>query len=110
MAFHSAWLLVGIAGVLEVVWATLMKQSAGFTKLGYTVATIVTMVASFLLLSQAMRVLPLGTAYAVWTGIGAVGAAVVGIVWLGEPRTAWRILCIGAIVGGIIGLKVASPA
>lgn len=105
-----AWGFVVLAGVLEVVWATLMKQSEGFTRVGATVATVLTMIASFLLLSQAMRTLPLGTAYAVWTGIGAVGAALVGILWLGEPRTAARLVCIVAIVGGILGLKATSGA
>lgn len=105
---YAAWLALGIAGLLEVVWATSMKYSNGFTRLWPSVVTVVTMLASFLLLAQAMRVLPLGTAYAVWTGIGAVGAAIVGIVVLGEPRTALRIAFIAMIVGGIAGLKATS--
>lgn len=104
----SAWVMLGIAGILEVVWATAMKYSEGFTRLWPTVFTVVTMLASFLLLSQSMKTLPLGTAYAVWTGIGAVGAAIVGIFFLGEPRGALRIFFIVAIVGGIAGLKATS--
>lgn len=104
----SPWLLLTIAGLFEVVWATLMKKSDGFTRLGYTIATFATMLVSFLLLAQAMRALPLGTAYAVWTGIGAVGAALVGIVFLNEPRTALRFFFIAAIIGGIAGLKATS--
>lgn len=80
-----AWFLLVIAGLLEIVWAFSMKQSEGFTRLGATSVTLVTMVLSFALLSWSMRTLPLGTAYTVWTGIGAVGAFVVGIVFLHEP-------------------------
>ena len=104
----AAWLALGIAGLLEIVWATSMKYSQGFTRLGPSIVTIMTMLASFLLLSQSMRILPLGTAYAVWTGIGAVGAAIVGILLLGEPRTVPRLLFIAMIIAGIAGLKATS--
>src|SRR5688572_13729751 len=85
-----AWIVLLAAGALEIVWAYYMKQSSGFTRLWPTVITLVTMIASFLLLSIAMRTLPLGTAYTVWTGIGAVGAFAVGVLVLGEPADALR--------------------
>jgi quaternary ammonium compound-resistance protein SugE len=103
-----AWVYLVIAGLLEVAWATAMKYSEGFTKLWPSVATIVLMVISFGLLNQAMKSLPLGTAYGVWTGIGAVGTVLVGILFLGEPRDAVRLLCIVAILAGIVGLKLTS--
>lgn len=102
------WVYLVIAGLLEVAWSTSMKYSEGFTRLGPSVATIVGMAASFGLLSLAMRTLPLGTAYGIWTGIGAVGSVVIGIVVLGEPRDATRILCILLILAGIVGLKLTS--
>lgn len=102
----SAWLLLLVAGVLEIVWSTSMKASAGFSHTLYTVVTLVAAWLSFWLLGLAMKSLPLGTAYAVWTGIGAVGAAVLGMVLFKEPATAARIICILAIVGGILGLKL----
>lgn len=105
-----AWAMLMVAGVLEVVWATAMKQSAGFTRLVPSLVTAVAMLASFALLAAAMRVLPLGTAYAVWTGIGAFGAFVVGIVLLGEAVTPLRLLAASLIVCGILLMKVASPA
>lgn len=103
-----AWFLLVIAGLLEIVWAFSMKQSEGFTRLGATSVTLVTMVLSFALLSWSMRTLPLGTAYTVWTGIGAVGAFVVGIVFLHEPMSAMRILAATLIVGGLVLMKLAS--
>jgi len=103
-----AWVFLGIAGLLEVVWAYFMKISDGFTKPVETVATIVTMGASFWLLSLAMKELPLGTAYAVWTGIGAAGAFVVGIVILGEAANVMRVGSVLLILAGIVGLKLAS--
>ena len=103
-----AWVFLGIAGLLEVVWAYFMKISNGFTKPVETVATIVTMGASFWLLSLAMKELPLGTAYAVWTGIGAAGAFVVGIVILGEAANVMRVGSVLLILAGIVGLKLAS--
>lgn len=104
-----AWVFLGIAGLLEVVWAYFMKISDGFTKPVETVATIVTMGVSFWLLSLAMKELPLGTAYAVWTGIGAAGAFVVGIVVLGEAANVMRVGSVLLILAGIVGLKLASP-
>lgn len=101
-----AWMLLLIAGVLEIVWASSMKASAGFTQHMFTAITLIAALLSFWLLGVAMKSLPLGTAYAVWTGIGAVGAAVLGMVFFKEPATAARILCIAAIVGGIVGLQL----
>lgn len=105
---NLTWPALVAAGLLEVAWATSMKASDGFRRPGLAVLTVALMLASFALLGYAMRSLPLGTAYAVWTGIGAVGAAAVGILVLGEPRTVLRLACIGAIVAGIVGLKLAS--
>jgi len=103
---NRAWTYLIIAGLLEFVWAVGLKQSNGLTKPGPAVVTIVAALLSMYLLSLAMRVLPVGTAYAVWTGIGAVGAAVIGMVWLGESREFWRIVSLVLIVGGIVGLKI----
>ena len=105
-----AWIILAVAGVLEVVWAFAMKQSNGFTRLTPSVVTIGAMIVSFALLSWSMRTLPLGTAYAVWTGIGAVGAFIVGIVVLGEAATPPRILAALLIVAGMALMKVSSPA
>ena len=102
-----AWVFLGIAGVLEVVWAYFMKVSEGFTKPVESTVTIVAMVVSFWLLSIAMKELPLGTAYAVWTGIGAAGAFALGIFVLGEAATPLRIISAALILAGIIGLKLA---
>lgn len=104
-----AWISLTIAGVLEVVWALLMKQSHGFTRLWPSVGTIVFMIASFSLLSFAMRSLPLGTAYMVWTGIGAIGAFLVGVLVLGEPAGALRLTAAVLIVSGLVLMKLASP-
>ncbi|MCR4267896.1 multidrug efflux SMR transporter [Nitratireductor sp. ZSWI3] len=103
-----AWLYLGVAGLLEVAWATLMKESHGFTKLAPTALMAVAMVGSFWLLALAMRSLPLGTAYAIWTGIGAVGAFLVGIAMMGEPVTAGRLLSAALLLAGMIGLKLTS--
>lgn len=103
-----AWIYLLVAGLLEVVWALSMKQSDGFSRLWPSVVTLVTMVASFGLLSVAMRTLPLGTAYTIWTGIGAVGAFVVGIVFLGEQVNAMRIAAAVLIVGGLVLMKLSS--
>ena len=108
--FAMAWVYLVVAGLLEVGWALGLKYSEGFTKLAPSVATIVMMIASFALLSQAVKTLPLGTAYAIWTGIGAVGTALAGMALLGEPRDVIRLVCIGLIVAGIVGLKFVSPA
>ena len=105
-----AWILLLVAGLFEVVWAYYMKQSSGFTRLWPSVITITTMILSFLLLSLAMRTLPLGTAYTVWTGIGAVGAFVVGVAFLGESLTLGRAAAAMLIVAGLILMKVSTPA
>ena len=104
-----AWVLLVIAGLLEVVWAYLMKQSQGFTRLWPSVGAIVFMVASFSLLSYTMRTLPLGTAYVVWTGIGAVGSFLVGMFFLHEPAGLLRILAAALILSGLVLMKLASP-
>lgn len=103
-----AWVYLSVAGILEVVWAFYMKQSAGFTKAVPSAITIVTMIASFALLAIAMKALPLGTAYTVWTGIGAVGAFLVGIMMLGEQATAMRIGAAVLIVSGLVLMKLSS--
>ena len=103
-----AWVYLFAAGVLEVVWAFLMKASAGFTRPWPTVGMVVFMIGSFGLLSLSMRTLPLGTAYAIWTGIGAVGAFAVGALVLGEPPTPLRIAGVGLVASGLIVLKLAS--
>lgn len=102
------WFLLIVAGLFEVGWATSMKLSAGFTRVGPTVVTVVLMIVSFVMLSAAMRVLPLGTAYGVWTGIGAVGSVLVGILFMGEPRDTVRLLCIALILVGIVGLRLSA--
>ncbi|WP_421926143.1 quaternary ammonium compound efflux SMR transporter SugE [Neoaquamicrobium sediminum] len=103
-----AWVYLGFAGLLEIVWASFLKQSEGFTRLTPSVITLVAMVGSFWLLALAMRSLPLGTAYAIWTGIGAVGAFVVGIVVMGEAATLGRILSVALLITGMVGLKLSS--
>lgn len=102
-----AWLMLFIAGLLEVVWALSMKQSDGFTRTGPAIVTIVAMIGSFALLSLAMPSLPLGTAYTIWTGIGAVGSFAVGIIILGEALTPLRIFAGLLIVSGLVMMKVA---
>ena len=102
---NLAWVLLVVAGLLEIVWAVSMKASQGFTKLHFAAITLVAAALSFWLLGLAMRQLPVGTAYAVWTGIGVVGATVLGIALLGEPLSVMRIGCIALIVVGILGLK-----
>ena len=105
-----AWLVLAVAGLLEVVWAYSMKQSEGFTRFWPSFVTLVAALLSFWLLAWSMRVLPLGTAYTVWTGIGAVGAFVVGIVFLGEAANASRLAAAALIVGGLLLMKLSSPA
>jgi len=105
-----AWILLTLAGVLEVVWAFFMKQSHGFTKLGPSIITLVTMIASFALLSISMRSLPLGTAYTIWTGIGAVGAFLLGVLVLGESANPMRILAAVLIVSGLVLMKLSSQS
>jgi quaternary ammonium compound-resistance protein SugE len=104
-----AWLLLVIAGLFEVLWAFTMKQSEGFTRLWPSVITLIAMLVSFGLLSWSMRVLPLGTAYTVWTGIGAVGAFILGILVLGEAASFLRILAAVLIVSGLLLMKLSSP-
>lgn len=104
-----AWILLIVAGLLEVGWAVGLKQTDGFTRLWPSVITMLVMAASFWVLSLAVRTIPLGTGYAVWTGIGAVGVAVVGMALYREPATAARLACIALIVAGIVGLKLTSP-
>lgn len=106
MNHGPAWLILLVAGLCEVGWAVGLKYSDGFSRLGPSVWTLGLMVASVLLLGWSLKSLPLGTAYAVWTGIGAVGTAVCGIMLFGEAKDALRLLCIGLIVAGIFGLKM----
>lgn len=103
-----AWVYLLVAGVLEVGWAYGLKVSEGFSKPIPSILTVIGMVLSFLALSQAIRTLPLGTAYAIWTGIGAVGTVIVGILIFREPADAARLICVGLIVAGVIGLRVVS--
>ena len=103
-----AWLLLLIAGLLEVGWAVGLKYTEGFSRLVPSVLTLLCMTASVGMLGLALKTLPMGTAYAVWTGIGAVGTAILGIVLFGDPAGAARIACIGLIVAGIVGLKLAT--
>ena len=102
------WLYLVIAGVLETVWSTCMKFSEGFTDVKYTIFTVVGMIFSFVFLAQATKSLPLGTAYPVWTGIGALGAVVIGVVMFQEPLTAARIFFVSLLLIGIVGLKATS--
>ncbi len=101
-----AWIYLVLAGLLEVVWAVGLKYSEGFTRLVPSVVTGVAMLGSFWLLATALKSLPLGTGYAVWVGIGAVGTALLGMIVFREPATVARLLCIGLIVAGIVGLKL----
>lgn len=103
-----SWIYLFLAGLLEIVWASFMKQSAGFTRLFPSLVTAVALIASFALLALAMRTLPLGTAYTVWTGIGAVGAFLVGIWVFGEPVNAARLIAAGLIVAGLLLMKFSS--
>jgi quaternary ammonium compound-resistance protein SugE len=105
-----AWTLLALAGVLEIAFAYFLKSSAGFTQPMPALLTVVTGVSSVILLSNALRTLPVGTGYAVWTGIGAAGTAILGIVLLGEAAAPLRMLCIGLILAGVIGLKVVSAS
>ncbi|MBN8510727.1 MAG: quaternary ammonium compound efflux SMR transporter SugE [Burkholderiales bacterium] len=105
-----AWLLLVLAGLFEVAWAIGLKYTEGFTKLWPTVGTLAAMAISLGLLGLAMKTLPVGTSYAVWVGVGAVGTAILGIVLLGEPASIGRIVSLALIVAGIVGLKLSSPA
>lgn len=103
------WIALFAAGLLEVAWAIGLKYSRGFTVLAPSLVTVPAMIGSFLLLSRAMQSIPVGTAYAVWTGIGAAGTALLGIVLFGESRAWPRLLCLGLIVAGIAGLRLTAP-
>lgn len=105
-----AWILLLVAGLLEVGWAIGLKYTEGFTKVGPSVLTLGAMTASVVLLGVAMKSLPVGTSYAVWVGVGAVGTATLGIILFGEPANAGRLVSLGLIVAGIVGLKLATPA
>ena len=104
----TAWLYLTLAGLLEIVWAVGLKYTEGFTRIGPTVVTAVAMAGSVWLLALALKTIPVGTGYAVWTGIGAVGTAVLGIILFAEPASAARLACIALIVAGIFGLKLVS--
>lgn len=101
-----AWVYLLLAGLFEVIWAVKLKDTEGFSKLYPSLITLFAMVLSFILLAQSLKTLPIGTAYAIWTGIGAVGAVIYGIYFLGEPATLIRIGCIALIIIAIIGLKI----
>jgi quaternary ammonium compound-resistance protein SugE len=106
---NVAWILLCIAGLLEIGWAIGLKYTEGFTRPIPSIATALAIVASMALLAWSVRTLPVGTAYAVWTGIGAVGTAILGIVLFGEPAAFARLFCIGLIVAGVVGLKFVTP-
>ncbi len=105
-----AWTLLFVAGFFEIVWATLLKFTDGFTRLWPSIGTVLAMAISMLCMSFALRAIPMGTAYAVWTGIGAVGTVILGILLFNEPKTAVRLLCIAMIILGIAGLKLSAPS
>ena len=101
-----AWGLLVLAGLFEMVWAIGLKYTEGFTRLWPTVGTVIAMIISVVLLGLAVRSLPVGTAYAIWTGIGAAGTVILGIVLLGEPASVARLACVGLILAGVVGLKL----
>ena len=101
-----AWIVLGFAGLFEIGWAVGLKYTDGFTRLWPSVLTLASMAASVFLLSQALRTIPLGTGYAVWTGIGVIGTAILGMILFGDSRTPLRLACIGLIVIGMVGLKL----
>lgn len=105
-----AWIILVLAGLFEVGWAIGLKYTEGFTRVWPTVGTAVAMIISLCLLGVAMKSLPVGTAYTVWVGVGAVGTVMLGIVLLGEPANAARLVSVALIIAGIIGLKLATPA
>jgi len=107
MLGFGPWTVLLLAGLLEIVWAVSLKASDGFTRVAPTLVTVVAAFASFFLLAQALRELPAGTAYAVWTGIGALGVAILGVIWFGEAVTPLRVAGILLIVAGIAALKIA---
>jgi quaternary ammonium compound-resistance protein SugE len=103
---NLAWIVLFVAGLLEIVWLILFKQSDGYTKWGYAAAGLIVSLISFAMVGWTLKTLPVGTAYAVWTGMGAVGAAIIGVLMFDEPATAVRLACVALIVIGIIGLKL----
>ncbi len=109
MSTGFAWLILFIAGLCEIGWAVGLKYTEGFSRLAPSLATVAAMIVSVVLLGWSLKVLPLGTAYAVWTGIGAVGTAILGMILFGESREVARLLCIVLIVAGIVGLKLLTP-
>ena len=106
----QAWILLGLAGLAEIGWVIALKYSEGFTKPVASIVTVVSLAVSMVLLGWAVKTLPIGTAYAVWTGIGAAGAAVAGLYLFGESANAMRLLCIVLIIAGVAGLKLSTPA
>jgi quaternary ammonium compound-resistance protein SugE len=107
---NMAWTLIVVAGFFEIVWATLLKFTDGFTRVWPSIGTVVAMGISMVCMSFALRVIPMGTAYVVWTGIGAVGTVILGIVLFDEPRNVIRLVCIGMIIVGIVGLNLSSTS
>lgn len=103
-----AWVILFFAGLLEVAWALFLKQSEGLSKPIPSVGFLVTLTLSMYLLSYSLKFLPVGTAYAVWTGIGAAGTAIIGMIWLGEPRDVMKLISLVMLIGGILGLRFAS--
>ncbi len=103
-----AWVILFIAGLFEMAWALLLKQTEGFTRPGPTIGFVISLFLSMFLLAQALKTLPVGSAYAVWTGIGAAGTAIVGMLWLGESRDILKLVSLVMLVAGIIGLRVTS--
>ena len=104
-----AWFTLFVAGLLEMVWALLLKQSAGLTRPMPTIGFFVSLLLSMVLLAQALRTLPVGTAYAVWTGIGAAGTAIIGMIWLGESRDVLKLVSLVLLLAGIVGLRITTP-
>jgi quaternary ammonium compound-resistance protein SugE len=109
-ADNMAWTLIVVAGFFEIVWATLLKFTDGFTRMWPSIGTVVAMGISMVCMSFALRTIPMGTAYVVWTGIGAVGTVILGIVLFDEPKNVVRLVCIGMIIAGIAGLKLSSAS
>jgi len=104
------WIILSVAGVFEIVWAAGLKFTEGFTRLWPSLGTVVAMAISMALLAQALKTIPVGTGYAVWTGIGAAGTAIVGMILFDESRNVIRIICIGLVIAGILGLKFSSES